>query len=402
MNQNQKVPSVRWFYLIVGVIAMLFAGILYAWSILKAPFAEDFGWTPSQLALNFTVTMCFFCLGGFGGSFLAKKWGFTLSAIFSGLLTAAGFVLTSGISGSSVLQLYFTYGFLAGTGIGIAYNVIISVVSAWFPDKKGLCSGCLMMGFGASALVLGKLADTMMTAPALGWRSTYVILGCTLGTVIIIAALVLKAPTVSVAFAAKQGDTQNQESYTTAQMCRRPDFWMAFCYLIGLIAVGSCVISAAKDLAVSVGATLQLATTLVGVLSVFNGVGRILTGILFDTCGQRKTMLIANLLTILAVIVLLAAVWAHSVALCVVGLCLTGMSYGSCPTTSAALISTFYGMKHFSSNLAVMNLNLIFGSLIATVFGSLMSASGGYIVPFLLLLFLTLLSFVLNLFLRRS
>ena len=42
MNTNQTNNlSVRWFYLGLGVIAMLFAGILYAWSILKAPFAAD-------------------------------------------------------------------------------------------------------------------------------------------------------------------------------------------------------------------------------------------------------------------------------------------------------------------------------------------------------------------------
>jgi OFA family oxalate/formate antiporter-like MFS transporter len=41
------------------------ARIIYAWSILKAPVAADFGWTASALALNFTITMCFFCIGGF-------------------------------------------------------------------------------------------------------------------------------------------------------------------------------------------------------------------------------------------------------------------------------------------------------------------------------------------------
>jgi len=41
----------------IGVIAMLFAGVLYAWSILKSPFAAEFGWGPSALALNFTVAI---------------------------------------------------------------------------------------------------------------------------------------------------------------------------------------------------------------------------------------------------------------------------------------------------------------------------------------------------------
>ena len=72
---NNLKTSYRWFVLSVSVIAMLFAGIIYAWSILKVPFSEEFGWTAEQLSLNFTLTMCFFCLGGLLGSFLSKKIG---------------------------------------------------------------------------------------------------------------------------------------------------------------------------------------------------------------------------------------------------------------------------------------------------------------------------------------
>ena len=39
MSNTKQNLSVRWAYLVIGVIAMLFAGIIYAWSILKAPLA---------------------------------------------------------------------------------------------------------------------------------------------------------------------------------------------------------------------------------------------------------------------------------------------------------------------------------------------------------------------------
>ena len=89
--------------------------------------------------------------------------------------------------------LYLTYGALAGLGIGIAYNVVIATVSSWFPDKKGLCSGALMMGFGASALVLGNIADSLFKSD-LGWRTTYVILGAAIGTVLVLTSLLLNKP----------------------------------------------------------------------------------------------------------------------------------------------------------------------------------------------------------------
>ena len=185
MQKEKQALSVRWFQLAVGMVAMLFAGVLYAWSILKAPFAAEFAWGASALALNFTLAMCFFCVGGLLGAQLARRAGHKVAMAASGVLSALGFVLTATLSGASVTLLYITYGVLAGLGIGIAYNVVIATVSAWFPDKKGLCSGCLMMSFGTSALLLGNLANALF-ASALGWRTTYVILGIAIGAVLII------------------------------------------------------------------------------------------------------------------------------------------------------------------------------------------------------------------------
>ena len=158
MNNTKQNLSVRWLYLVVGVVAMLFAGVLYAWSILKSPLASEFGWGASSLALNFTLAMSTFCIGGLLGARLSKQFGHRIALLSSGILSALGFILTAALPGTSVAMLYVTYGVLAGLGIGIAYNVVIGTVSAWFPDKKGLCSGCLMMGFGASALLLGILS----------------------------------------------------------------------------------------------------------------------------------------------------------------------------------------------------------------------------------------------------
>ena len=50
----------RWLFLAISAFAMLFAGIIYAWSILKQPFEAAFGWEASHLALNFTIIICCF------------------------------------------------------------------------------------------------------------------------------------------------------------------------------------------------------------------------------------------------------------------------------------------------------------------------------------------------------
>lgn len=399
---NQKSLTVRWLYLAAGVIALLFAGIIYGWSILKAPLAADFGWTADQLALNFTLTMCFFCLGGMAGGVLAKRIGARLSLILAGVLSCLGFFLTARLDGGSVVMLYVSYGLLAGLGIGIAYNVIISTVNAWFPDKKGTCSGALMMGFGASALVVGNTVSALMEHPAVGWRAAFTGLGVVLGLILLAAGLLLRLPPAGLELpkperkAGAAAEDFEARDYTPGEMVRRFTFWRAFVCIVFLAAVGNTVISFARDLSISVGAEAGLATTLVGVLSVCNGLGRIATGAIFDRLGRRKTMLLANVVAIAAAGVTLLSVLIGSVPLCVAGLCVTGFSYGSCPTISSAFVSAFYGSKHFPMNFSIMNFNLMGASLLATVSSMLLTSAGSYVAPFALLLVLSAVALVLN------
>ena len=406
MNKENTNINIRWFYLGIGVIAMLFAGVLYAWSILKTPLTNEFGWSASQLALNFTIAMSCFCIGGLLGAQVSKRVGYRIALIIAGVLSALGFILTGSLHDSSVIMLYICYGILAGTGIGIAYNVLIATVSAWFPDKKGLCSGCLMMGFGASALILGNIANALFNSD-LGWRSTYLVLGIAICVILVLSGILLQKPSQQMVFpeqksvkTAKSEDFE-QRDYTSIQMLSRLSFWLAFICISFLAAVGSSVISFAKDLALSVNAPEALAVSLVGVLSVCNGLGRILTGALFDTMGRRKTMLCANILTICAATVTLLAVYFGSLPLCITGLCLTGMSYGACPTITSAFTSSFFGMKYFSTNMAFMTFTVMGGSLIATASNKILEVTGGYTSTFMMLLFLSAIALVLNTFIRR-
>lgn len=403
---TQQNTSKRWWILIAGVATMLFAGILYAWSILKTPFAEELGYEPSALALNFTLTMSFFCLGGFLSGRLTRRIGTRWTIVLAGLMAGLGFVLTSLLGKGQPLLLYVTYSLFAGLGIGIAYITIISTVNAWFPDRRGLSSGALMMGFGASTLLLGKIADALFGSD-FGWRKTYIAVGVVIALVILFSSFVIKAPDDSTVLPQKKNRaTARKEDfevrdYTPTEMVRRFSFWRAFIALVCLTAVGSSVISFARDLALSVGAEAAFATTLVGVLAVCNGLGRIITGAVFDALGRRFTMIAAGILTVVAAAVTLFAVSTGSLALCVIGLCLTGLSYGTSPTVSSAFTSAFYGQKHFATNLSISNFNLMVASFIATACSSLQTATGGYNAPFVLLLALAAAALALNISIKK-
>lgn len=397
----------RWLYLVSGVFTMLFSGVLYAWSILKIPFKNEFGWSDSVLAFNFTLTMCFFCLGAFFGSLICKKIGTRLTLIIAGALVGTGFVTTGLLSAQTPYLLYLTYAVLAGTGIGISYNVVVSTVNSWFPDKKGFSSGCLMMGFGVSTLLLGNIISSLFQNESFGWSKAYILLGIVVAVVLILAGLILKKPSADVEFPAQKTKKSAQKEdfetrdFTTKEMLKSFTFWRAFVFMALITAVGNSVISFARDLVLSVDAAPALATTLVGVLSVFNGIGRILTGAVYDLLGRKITMLASNILTIFAAGLTLVSVQTNSLPLCIIGLCLTGLSYGSCPTMTSAFTASFYGTKYFPTNYSLTNFNLIVASFIATFSNSLLISTGSYTAPFVMLLILAVGALGLNFTIRK-
>jgi hypothetical protein len=210
----------------------------------------------------------------------------------------------------------------------------------------------------------------------------------------------MKFPEPKAKKSTKKEDFETRD-FSTKEMLKSFTFWRAFVFMALITAVGNSVISFARDLVISVDATPALATTLVGVLSVFNGIGRILTGAVYDALGRKTTMLASNILTIFAAGLTLVAVQISSLPLCIAALCLTGLSYGSCPTMTSAFTASFYGTKYFPTNYSLTNFNLIVASFIATFSNSLLISTGSYTAPFVMLLVLAVGALGLNFTIRK-
>ena len=388
--------------LLVGIAVMFVIGIIYAWSILKAPLQEEFQWSASELALNFTLMMCMFCIGGMIPGASLSRIPVKIILVTAGIMAWVGFYNASKINENGIAALYLTYGIRAGLGIGIGYNAVISVVNEWFTDKKGTSSGALMMSFGASALVFGNMADWLIRY--IGWRSTYRVLGICCGLVLLLAAVVMKHPESIKKTAELQPLEKAQNSkpdkremnYTPGEMVKRPEFFRFFVFLILACAVGNSTISMARDVAAGVGASASLASILAGALSLCNGCGRIVSGMMFDRCGQKRTMLIDGIITIIAPVIMLIAVREKSVILCGIGLCVTGVSYSFQPPVTSSVVASFYGMKHFSINYSITNLMMIPASCVATLVGVLYTKTDSFSVPFMVLIVCAVFSFFLN------
>lgn len=394
----------RWLRLVLGVVTLFFAGIIYAWSIINLPFTEGnslntgISFTSSQLSLNFTITMCFFCISGFFSGLLAKKLSPKIRLIASAILLISGFALTSTITpDSSPLVLYLGYGVMAGTGIGIVYNVVIANTNAWFPDKAGISSGALMMGFGFTALVLGNVMSKLFTVENVGWSKTYLGFGIIIGVIILIAAFFVKPPSSDLTFPTKaKASNVVSKDYTTAEMAKTLTFWKLFVFFILLAAVGSTAIGGAKGQFEALGVA-EKAGLFASLVTICNGFGRIASGAFFDAFGLRKTQYLTSGVVILATALTCAGYYFEITACGTIGLFLCGFSYGFCPTASSAFVGALFGKKHFGLNFSTLNLILVPASFVPTLLSGVNST-----VKFGTLIAFSVVGLIINLSIKPS
>ena len=393
----------RYIYVVAGTLVLLLAGVIYAWSILNAPFQTEFGWSQGALGLNFTLTMGAFCAGLILGGFLLKRISLRLIMILSGILVCIGFGVTGTMSGEHIIVLYLAYAVLCGLGIGTVYNALISSIMGWFPDKRATISGILMMGFGASTLAFGVVANAIMEA--VGWRNMYIGIGATMLIVFTLCSFLIKAY-VPPKPAEKKEENRAAPTQTTdlstAEVLRKSSFWRFYGFEIFIAAVGACVISMARDMATSVSIAEQTAVMLVGVSSVSNGVGRIVAGMLFDKKGSIFTMRFVGVAALLTPVFMLASSVLSFPMLFVPGVMLAGFSYGFTPVLASGFIGKTYGMQHFPLNFSVASTFLFIASFSATIGGWLYGAAGGFHAVFVFMILLSILAIIMGETLRSA
>lgn len=374
----------------MGTLTLLFLGLIYAWSIFRTPIGEMFpDWSISQLSLTFTISMIFFCLGGFAGGVLSKKLSIRVRMIISAVMLLAGFFMVSMMKaespGSSLTLLYIFYGVFGGGGVGFAYNGVIGTLNKWFPDKVGLASGIMLMGFGLGGMVLGSVVNSMISS--MGVLPVFRILGIVICVVCVLAALIIKAPgqqeTMELAAlaapASKNADTAaaaEVQNYTAGEMLKTSRFWFFTIWAILLNSAGLLVINSAANISVAFGGTAVLGM----IVSLFNGAGRIVAGNNFDRFGRFTSTLVNNAFMLVAGVLLAigGATGAYIFILC--GLVFVGLAYGGCPTITSAYINKAFGPANFPTNFSIANFSLIPAATIGPMISSslLESAGGSY------------------------
>jgi len=301
------------------------------------------------------------------------------------------------------LTLHISFGVCCGLAAGLAYNTVIGTVGKWFPDKPGLISGILLMGFGFSAFLIGKLYQAWTPETIGAWRTSFVILGIAICAATLLCTPLISRPVSEYAVKA-QKEVQAAEEYTTGRMLCSGRFWLFYLWTAVLTASSLALISQSSGMAAEVGNDVSPAAiaTTVGLISIFNGVGRVLSGWLFDRIGRKHTMNVVNLLFALATVLLMAALMTRVYGLLVIGFITMGLAYGGIPPITAAYTSAAFGQKHYAVNYPVTVTNMVPASVGSTIAGALFDATGTFLSCCWMMMALTVLGVVLSLFLTAA
>lgn len=397
----------RWAYAVIGVVTLLFAGLIYAWSVMsKSIAASRPDWTATQVSLTFTIVMALFCTGGLIAGLLSKKINPKLYIIASGVFFAAGFFIAS-LTGDSPALLYIGFGVICGLGAGFAYNTVLSTMSQWFPDKQGLISGILLMGFGLSSFIIGKVYAAVTPSDGSDqWKMTFRILGIVVLVVMLICFNFFVKPSEDYKVpgaAAKKVVKESALDIPPAQMVKKPTFWLYYIWAILLSAAGLVLVSQASGIATQVGPNVSDGNiaTVVGLISILNGIGRVIFGAIYDKKGYRVAMVLDMIVVIIAGLVLILALTTGNFLFIVLGFLIGGLGYGGVMPTNSAIISDFFGRTNYPVNYSLVNTNLIIASFASTIAGKLYDASQSYMAPIMMMIGVTVVGFIVSLGIRR-
>lgn len=374
--------------LVVSTVLLLFLGLIYAYSVLLAPLKVEFGWSVAQMTLVFALSICSFTLGSLAVGPLVRGKKNAVALLAGAAMLAVGFLGTASASGAAALYMaYAAYGVVASFGIGWVYNVVIPIVTSWFPDKCGFAQGVCLMGFGAGGFVLGPVATQLYSV--LPWRGALVGFAIVFAMLVAGSAVVLKAPGDEDAAELSAGadeagaEAADDSFISSGQMLRTPTFWLLYAFLFMLGSIGMGITGIGRELLLSLGASDLAAAVVIGFVNVGSGVGRLSCGIALDRLGRGRTMRIIGCGGTVAPLVMIASLLSGSLAVQAEACFLTGMSWGAAVVTMPFVSRTEWGQANMAQNMAMVNTYSIFASLVGSFGAGMLYGACGSFLPVL-------------------
>lgn len=345
----------KWLIAIMGTFTHLCLGTVYAWSFFQMPLAELSGWSNSQVAWTFSLSIFMLGITSAWGGGKMEKYGPKKLAVIGGVLYALGYIISAfALRWLHLPLLYLGFGIVGGIGLGLAYVTPVATVSRWFTEKQGLATGMVVMGFGFGALVMSKIiAPFFINLTGNNLSRTFLYIGVLLLVLLPVFASFLRLPK-----AEKKSSESKKADKISSYILAKPFVILWLMFLINITA-GMVFISFQSPLLqdilkarMPVGTdflnpdiihTLSVAgATLIAVSSVFNGLGRFFWGTVSDKIGRVQTFRI--LLGLQAIIfgglIFIQQPILFSIFVCIVLLCYGG-GFGVVPS----LVKDVYGNR---------------------------------------------------------
>ena len=374
----------RWLVPPAALAIHLCIGQVYAFSVFKLPLTKLLGitkpaagdWTQDQLYWIFSIAIVFLGLSAavFGKWMEAngpRKAMFVSACCFGG-----GFMVAAlGVQLHNLLLVYAGYGVLGGIGLGIGYISPVSTLVKWFPDRPGMATGLAIMGFGGGAMIAGPLSVMLMktyaTPTSLGVVETMITMGIVYFLFMMFGVFTVRVPAPGWKPAGFVPSTKMQALITTANVTadnawKTPQFWLLWVILcfnvtagIGILEQAAPMIQEmflttaatagidptnAAGLAKATAPLAAVAAGFVGLLSLFNMLGRFFWSSMSDFTG-RKTIYFVYLLLgpVLYFLIPLSGRLGSTpmfVALCAVILSMYGAGFATVPAYLRDLFGT--------------------------------------------------------------
>lgn len=394
MVLGQPADQGRWLLIPLGMIILLCLGSVYSWSIFRTPLENELEISATQSLLPFTFALVFYAATMPIAGFFIPRIGTRLTAAIGGIVVGLGYILSS--FATEIGVLVFTYGIIAGTGVGIVYGVPMVVASRWFPDKKGLAVGLTIVGFGLSPFITAPLTNQLISAYTV--RPTLRVLGIVFTAIILAIALTMKLPPQG--WHPRQNVTASRSNavpvYPRNLFKSRSFYGLWICYaigaLVGLSAIG--ISSPVGQEIIDIDSTM--AARSVSLFALFNGVSRPLFGWLSDRFKPHRVALLSYVLILIACILMVNArtgqVATYPIAFCLFWFCLGGW-LAMAPTITLR----FFNPDQYAQNYGIVFTAYGVGALIGTlVTGRIRDVFGTYNYVFYPMAFLAIVGIIVS------
>ncbi len=310
----------RWLVPPAALCIHLCIGQAYAFSVFNLPMSKLIGitdaapddWKLTSLGWIFSIAIVFLGLAAaFGGGWLDRV-GPRKAMVASACCFGGGFLVSAlGVYLHQLWIIYLGYGVLGGIGLGLGYISPVKTLITWFPDRPGMATGMAIMGFGGGAFIASPLSVYLMklfsTPTHIGVAETFVVLGIVYFVFMMIGAITVRVPPVGWRPAGWTPPATQSAMVTSANVhlddaLKTPQFWLLWGVLCLNVTAGIGVLGQASAMSQEMfpgRITPAAAAGFVGLLSIFNMLGRFFWASTSDYIGRKSTYAIFFLLGVI-------------------------------------------------------------------------------------------------------